>query len=274
VTLRTDLIERVEDLIKDVSKSALEPRFAAINEAEVREKSPGELVTDADEEGERLLTAGLDALHPGVPIVGEEACAADPSLVDKLHEEWAWLVDPVDGTRNFIAGSSEWAVMVALLHKAEAVMSWIWQPMNRRMYVAERGSGATVGGERLTSAPRASEVGALRGAASAVPRCRDAGTRRRLCGPLRRCHHRPLLRWNRVSRHHRGRAGLRSVLAHASVGSRSGASASRRGGRQGAAPRRHHLSVSRRSRRPPGGCQPGCVGQRGPHVCLKQRRYR
>ena len=161
---RTDLIERVKELVEEVSASSIEPRFAAINEVEVREKSPGELVTDADEEGERLLTAGLEALWGGVPVVGEEACAADPALVNQLHEEWAWLVDPLDGTANFIAGSSEWAVMVALLHNSEAVMSWIWQPVNRRMCVAERGGGATVNATRLTSAPRSSEEGALRGA--------------------------------------------------------------------------------------------------------------
>src|SRR5262249_4761920 len=66
-----------------------------------------------------------------------------PTLVDAVREEWAWLVDPVDGTGNFVAGSSEWAVMVALQHRSETVMSWIWQPVYRRMYIAERGAGAT-----------------------------------------------------------------------------------------------------------------------------------
>ena len=159
-----DLIERVRELVEQVSESAIETRFAAGTGAGLREKSPGELVTDADVEGERLLSAGLTALWPGVPVVGEEACAADPALLDALHEEWAWLVDPVDGTGNFVVGSSEWAVMVALHHRNETVMSWIWQPVHRRMYMAERGAGATVNGAPLMSAPRSGPESALRGA--------------------------------------------------------------------------------------------------------------
>jgi fructose-1,6-bisphosphatase/inositol monophosphatase family enzyme len=157
-------IESVAELVEQVSASAIEPKFAAITEIDAREKSPGEIVTDADEEGERLLTKGLEARWPGVAVVGEEACAKDPTLADALHDEWAWLVDPVDGTGNFVAGSPEWAVMVALQHRTETIGSWIWQPMYRRMYVAERGAGATVNGTRLTCAPRSDEERALRGA--------------------------------------------------------------------------------------------------------------
>ena len=163
MTAPADLIERVAGLIKQVSATVMETKFMGITMADAREKSPGELVTDADEEGERQLTSGLEALWPGVPVVGEEGCAADPTLVDALGEEWAWLVDPVDGTGNFIAGSPEWAVMVALHHGSETVTSWIWQPAYRRMYVAERGSGATVNGVPLRSAPRTGDRG-LRGA--------------------------------------------------------------------------------------------------------------
>jgi fructose-1,6-bisphosphatase/inositol monophosphatase family enzyme len=159
-----DLIERVRELVEEVSASVIEPRFAAVTTVDVREKSPGELVTDADVEGERILTAGLAALWPGVPIVGEEACAADPTLVNALRGEWTWLVDPVDGTGNFVGGSPEWAVMVALHHRNETIMSWIWQPVHRRMYMAERGAGATVNGTPLMSAPRTGDESALRGA--------------------------------------------------------------------------------------------------------------
>jgi fructose-1,6-bisphosphatase/inositol monophosphatase family enzyme len=164
MALPVDVIERVAALVEQVSASVIETRFAAGTGADVREKSPGELVTDADVEGERLLTEGLAGLWPGVPVVGEEACAADPMLVDALRGEWAWLVDPVDGTGNFVVGSPEWAVMVALNHQSETVMSWIWQPVHRRMYIAERGAGATVNGAPLLCAPRTGRASALRGA--------------------------------------------------------------------------------------------------------------
>ncbi len=148
-----DLLERVAAAVREVSASTIEPRFRTLGTGDVHEKAPGEVVTVADQEGERLLTERLRGLLPGVAVVGEEACAADASLADALTGERAWLLDALDGTSNFVAGSEDWAVMVALVEHGEAVASWIWQPVTGRMYVAERGAGATCDGTRLRRAP-------------------------------------------------------------------------------------------------------------------------
>jgi len=159
-----DLVERVADLVREVSAAVIEPRFRALADGEVVEKSKGELVTVADREAEDLLTAGLAALDPGTPVVGEEAVAADAGTMDALSADRVWLVDPLDGTGNFVWGKPDWAVMVALVVGGETAASWIYQPVTGRLYVAERGSGATVDGERLVTRPRADTTGALRGA--------------------------------------------------------------------------------------------------------------
>jgi fructose-1,6-bisphosphatase/inositol monophosphatase family enzyme len=158
-----DLIERVAAAVREVSESAIEPRFTALNDGDVEEKSVGEVVTAADREAEILLTAHLEAILPGVPVVGEEGCAADPARLAALDAERVWLVDPLDGTANFVAGSPDWAVMVALVAGGTAVASWIWQPVTGRMYLAERGGGAYCNGSVLRAEPRPAEEGRLRG---------------------------------------------------------------------------------------------------------------
>jgi len=108
-----DLIDTVALIVQETSAEVIEPRFSALTSGDVRSKAPGELVTIADEEAEELLTKRLGGVLPGVPVVGEEACAGEPTLVDALGGERAWLVDPLDGTANFVAGSRRNAVRFA-----------------------------------------------------------------------------------------------------------------------------------------------------------------
>jgi fructose-1,6-bisphosphatase/inositol monophosphatase family enzyme len=126
------------------------PRFRHLSAGEIHEKSPGDVVTIADQESERALTAGLTRLLPGSEVVGEEAVAADPGVLRRVGDRGAvWIVDPVDGTNNFAAGKTPFAVMVALLHEGEPAASWILDVVADRMAVAEAGSGAYIEGVRV-----------------------------------------------------------------------------------------------------------------------------
>lgn len=147
--------EEVLALVQDVVARLVTPRLGNLGEGEVASKRrPGDLVTVADREAEVELTRLLQARQPGVLVVGEEAVAADPTLVRALpHAEHAFTVDPVDGTRHFVAGSPDHATMLAELRRGEVVRSWIWQPQHGRAYVAERGSGAWIDGVRLAGSP-------------------------------------------------------------------------------------------------------------------------
>jgi fructose-1,6-bisphosphatase/inositol monophosphatase family enzyme len=116
----------------------------------VQVKSPGDMVTIADQESERALTAGLTALLPDSVVVGEEGVAADPEVLRRVGDQGAvWIVDPVDGTNNFAAGKTPFAVMVALLQGGEPAAAWILDVVDDRMTVAEAGSGAYIDGVRV-----------------------------------------------------------------------------------------------------------------------------
>jgi len=159
------LIDRVAAVLEEVAAEVIEPRFENLADDDVEEKAPRELVTTADTESERLLVHRLGELLPGVPVVGEEGTWQDGSTPANVlaEEPRVWLVDPVDGTSNFVAGSSDWGVMAALVERGRTVVSWIWRPVDRRLYVAERGGGAWVDGRRISRAPAPADARRLRG---------------------------------------------------------------------------------------------------------------
>lgn len=135
-------VDLVAEHIREVSARVIEPRWRTLTDQDVSEKSPGDLVTIADIEAERALTAVFARLTPGAVIVGEEAVAAEPDLADRLGgAEIAWTIDPIDGTANFVAGSTDYGVMVSAVMGGETVMAWIYLPATQTMLSAERGSG-------------------------------------------------------------------------------------------------------------------------------------
>ncbi|MDO9458413.1 inositol monophosphatase [Nocardioides sp.] len=143
--------EDVLRLMQDVAEEVINPRFRTLGRGEVTSKRrPGDLVTVADREAEVLITDAIRAAHPEAVVLGEEAVSVDPTLLHAWAEaEHVFTVDPVDGTRNFVKGSPDHAVMVAEVRAGEVVRSWIWQPQHRTAYVAERGAGAWRDGVRL-----------------------------------------------------------------------------------------------------------------------------
>jgi fructose-1,6-bisphosphatase/inositol monophosphatase family enzyme len=159
------LVDRVAAILQEVAAEVIEPRFANLAEGDVDEKAPKELVTTADTDAEALLCRRLGALLPGVPVVGEEATSTEGQVPYDLIGEAprVWLVDPLDGTSNFVAGSPDWGVMAALVQHGQTVLSWIWRPVDRRLYVAERGSGAWAGGRRLQRCEAPADAARLRG---------------------------------------------------------------------------------------------------------------
>ena len=144
------LREQVAALVRKVAAEVVMPRFRDLRAGEIAEKSPGEVVTCVDLEAERRLTDGLAALFPAARIIGEEAAAADPALLDNAGEGVVWLIDPLDGTRNFSEGRAPFGVMVALVVDGLPQMGWMLDPVNGRMCFAERGQGAFLNDERVT----------------------------------------------------------------------------------------------------------------------------
>jgi len=150
------LARNVAVLMEQVAAEVVLPRYRNLAAHEVEEKSAGELVTIADRESELRLNEGLARLLPEAGLVGEEACAADPALVNKLSSGLNWLVDPIDGTGNFAAGKAPFGIMIALVDGGETQAGWLFDPLSGRLCHAARGKGATIDGEPV----RAKESGA------------------------------------------------------------------------------------------------------------------
>jgi len=146
--------DAVLTLLQEVADEVITPRFRDLSSGEVSEKNPGDLVTVADHEAEEMITKALTAAYPDAVVLGEEASAGDPDLEKRFRAaDHAFTVDPVDGTKNFVHGSRDHAVMVAEVKSGSVVRSWIWQPQHGAAYVAERGAGAWRNGERLERPP-------------------------------------------------------------------------------------------------------------------------
>ncbi len=145
------LNDAVVALLRQTAEAIILPRYQALSSADIEEKSPGDLVTIADKESEAMLSEGLAKLIPEAAIIGEEACAADPDLLGTLNQQLAWIIDPIDGTHNFAHGQPPFAIMVALVDGGNALAGWIYDPLTQRLCTAERGCGAFINGERITS---------------------------------------------------------------------------------------------------------------------------
>ncbi len=145
--------ETVVALMRQVARDIVLPRFRNLAAGEIEEKAPDDFVTIADRESEDALTAGLAALDPDARIVGEEACAADPALLDGIDRGRVWIIDPIDGTNNFAAGKPPFGIMIALVEDGVTQAGWILDPVSGRLCHAALGHGAYVDGQCITAHP-------------------------------------------------------------------------------------------------------------------------
>jgi fructose-1,6-bisphosphatase/inositol monophosphatase family enzyme len=155
VPLSTDA---VLELMQAVAAEVITPRFRTLTESQIDEKRPGDLVTVADHEAEALITKALLEAYPDAVVLGEEAYATAPELMDQFRAaDHAFTVDPVDGTKNFVNGSTDHAVMIAEVIDGETVRGWIWQPEHQMAWVAEHGGGVRRNGELVRREPAGDE---------------------------------------------------------------------------------------------------------------------
>ncbi len=120
-------------------------RHAAAGRRAATEKSADNPVTAADLEANAAITAILRRAFPGDAILSEET--ADDST--RLGASRVWVIDPLDGTKEFVAGVPEFAVSVALVVDGRPVAASLYQPITRECFHAWRGGGAWLDGERL-----------------------------------------------------------------------------------------------------------------------------
>src|SRR5699024_11864929 len=113
---------------------------------------------------EVAITARLREAYPDALILGEEATETESGLLRAFTTaEHAFTIDPVDGTKNFVRGSKDHAVMVAELREGRPVRSWILQPESDVSSVAEAGSGVYRKGGRMQPAAQCARAAGVRG---------------------------------------------------------------------------------------------------------------
>ena len=143
--------DAVASLLRDAAEKAILPRYRSLKAGEIEDKGGNDPVTVADREAEAMLTEGLRRLAD-LPVVGEEAAHADPTVQDALSGD-CWIVDPLDGTRNFATGKPPFGILLAMASGGEAHTGWIYDCLSGRLCLAHRGKGAFVDGEKIAAQP-------------------------------------------------------------------------------------------------------------------------
>lgn len=143
----------ISALMREASERFILPRYKSLKEHEIQSKTgPTDLVTLADIETEDFLIEALTKILPGSVVIGEEGVSNSPELLDALNltDKPIWIVDPVDGTNNFVQGSERFGSMIALVYKGKTCMSWIYSILTDEMVVSEQGAGAFSDGLQLS----------------------------------------------------------------------------------------------------------------------------
>jgi fructose-1,6-bisphosphatase/inositol monophosphatase family enzyme len=146
MTFDDTAIDWLAGILADAAQTEIMPRFRRLGDGEIRQKtSAADLVTEADVNAERLITARLRERYPSAMVVGEEACSDKPALLDGLGDaDLAFVVDPVDGTFNFASGVPLFGVMLAVVVKGETVAGIIHDPVGKDWLIGAKGAGSHI----------------------------------------------------------------------------------------------------------------------------------
>jgi myo-inositol-1(or 4)-monophosphatase len=142
--------ERLETIVREAGRIALERWPGNGHELQAWEKSPGNPVCEADLLVDRYLRRELTQLLPAAGWLSEETTDAPERLAGGL----IWLVDPIDGTRDFIAGREGWAVSVALVSSGRPLFGLLCAPARGEFWHGEAGRGSFRNGRRLVASNR------------------------------------------------------------------------------------------------------------------------
>ena len=128
---------------------ALKRDFGELEKLQVSLKGPANFVSAADRRAEETLYQELSKARPGYGFLGEEG--GSRAGADKSHR---WIVDPLDGTTNFLHGIPQFAISIALERDGSVVAGLVYNPASEEMFIAERGKGAFMNEQRIRVAGR------------------------------------------------------------------------------------------------------------------------
>jgi len=143
--------DKVAAHIAEIAEEEIASRYGKLTTADIDTKTgPSDFVTAADHAAEERLERALGDLYPGAAFIGEETAAGAPAILEGLKGDGAfWIVDPLDGTRNFVQGRAEFGTIVALIENGEIRQGWIYAIPDKAFAIGSKGDGATWRGEAL-----------------------------------------------------------------------------------------------------------------------------
>lgn len=118
--------------------------FGEVEQLQVSIKGPGDFVSAADRRAEQIIHSELAKARPGFSFLMEESGAVGPK-----DAEARWIIDPLDGTNNFLHGLPHWAISIALEKDGEIIAGVVHDPVKNEMFYAEKGSGAFMSDRRI-----------------------------------------------------------------------------------------------------------------------------
>ena len=118
--------------------------FGEIENLQVSSKGPGDFVTSADKRTEKIIIAELQKAHPDYGIVTEES-----GIINKTNTNNRWIIDPIDGTTNFLNGIPQFAISIGYEEENEIKCGVIFDPIKNEMFCAEKGNGAYLNNSRI-----------------------------------------------------------------------------------------------------------------------------
>ena len=122
--------------------------FGEVEKLQVSLKGPGDFVTVSDKKVEKILIDELQRARPNYSILSEEI-----GLIKK-DEEFKWIIDPIDGTANFLHGIPHFGISIGLEHNKEIICGIIYDPIKNEMFFAEKGNGSYLNDQRMRVSAR------------------------------------------------------------------------------------------------------------------------
>ena len=139
-----------QEFILEAGKIALK-YFANLKDLKVEKKGHQDLVSEADKNVEIFIREKISAQFPDDKIVGEEGGSSYSD--GNKGSGYTWVIDPIDGTANFVSGIPAWTIVVALVHNSGVIAGFIFEPVHNELYTAAKGEGAYCNDEKLTVSP-------------------------------------------------------------------------------------------------------------------------
>lgn len=133
------------DLAREVAVQAGEVLRTMQSQVAAREKAPADLVTEADLASQQLIRQRLEGAFPQYGFLGEEQGGADQGSAHRAAD-WCWLVDPLDGTTNYVHGLDNYSVSIALRYRDRVELGVVFDPTRQESFWAIRGQGAWLDG--------------------------------------------------------------------------------------------------------------------------------